>query len=492
MRTFVRSLLLLATLFAAFLGAARFEIDGSAKAEVHRKFFGVNSLYWIENDATRDDPRLIKALKEAKVSLVRYPGGEVADNFNWKTNTLFDPHSFPYSKGAKDARARMDFDEFMAWIRKFGAEPVIVVNLEEGFVEGDLEKAANLAAEWVRYANIEKGYGVKYWEIGNESYHLGTRYALRSKEYAAALRLFSKKMKAVDPTIKIGANGPWDYRATPIIDTLPESQVRYLRSLKTTKEKKRFRKRFKQTFVYSKKYPSWWEVVAGEAADAFDFAAIHQYTGHRKSDRDLLKPMRCERAVRDLRRFLREVSGKEYAIALTEYNVAAKSGERLSASALSLTLAEMMANYLNAGVELANYWPMRLKSKRALFTLKNSKRPPYYVFKAYSTLTDKYVLNVRGRDRFVYAFATGDEARSQITLFLINRTDAPQKAQVRLPGRYIIAESYRIDKTDLRLKKLQGCCCTDEPQGIWSFELDPLSLTIYKFNLIKHNQNLNL
>jgi alpha-L-arabinofuranosidase len=30
------------------------------------------------------------------------------------------------------------------------------------------------AVEWVRYANVVKGYGVKYWELGNESYLLGT------------------------------------------------------------------------------------------------------------------------------------------------------------------------------------------------------------------------------------------------------------------------------------------------------------------------------
>ena len=63
----------------------------------------------------------------------------------------------------------MDFDEFIAWKNSFGSEAIIVVNLENGFVENDLEKAADLAAEWVRYANIEKNYGIKYWEIGNES-----------------------------------------------------------------------------------------------------------------------------------------------------------------------------------------------------------------------------------------------------------------------------------------------------------------------------------
>ncbi len=32
---------------------------------------------------------------------------------------------------------------------------------------------AEEAAGWVRYANVTKGYGIKYWEIGNENYGNG-------------------------------------------------------------------------------------------------------------------------------------------------------------------------------------------------------------------------------------------------------------------------------------------------------------------------------
>jgi hypothetical protein len=65
------------------------------------------------------------------------------------------------------------------------------------------------AAEEVHYANVKKAYGFKYWEIGNENYgtwefdnntrpHDPVTYATRFKDYAS-------QMKAVDPTIKIGA-----------------------------------------------------------------------------------------------------------------------------------------------------------------------------------------------------------------------------------------------------------------------------------------------
>ncbi|HZZ59042.1 MAG TPA: alpha-L-arabinofuranosidase, partial [Opitutaceae bacterium] len=65
------------------------------------------------------------------------------------------------------------------------------------------------AAAWVQYANVTKKYGVKYWEVGNEIYgtwendtntrpHDPVTYATRFQQFVTA-------MKAVDPTIKVGA-----------------------------------------------------------------------------------------------------------------------------------------------------------------------------------------------------------------------------------------------------------------------------------------------
>ncbi|MDX2682608.1 hypothetical protein PV333_41195 [Streptomyces sp. NY05-11A] len=48
----------------------------------------------------------------------------------------------------------------MGTVRAAGAQPVITVNYGSG--------TPDEAAAWVRYANITKGYGIKYWEVGNE------------------------------------------------------------------------------------------------------------------------------------------------------------------------------------------------------------------------------------------------------------------------------------------------------------------------------------
>ena len=99
-----------------------------------------------------------------------------------------------------------DFDTYMGTVRAAGAQPIIIVNYGSSTPDD--------AAAWVRYANVTKGYGAKYWEIGNEVYgngeygatcetdnhssHSATTYATNLLQYVSA-------MKAVDPSIKVGA-----------------------------------------------------------------------------------------------------------------------------------------------------------------------------------------------------------------------------------------------------------------------------------------------
>ena len=94
----------------------------------------------------------------------------------------------------------------MAGAKKTGAQPIVIANYGTGTAEE--------AAGWVHYANKTKKYGVKYWEIGNENYgngHYGTAWEAdhhpdkSPNAYATAVVQYAAAMKAVDPTIKIGA-----------------------------------------------------------------------------------------------------------------------------------------------------------------------------------------------------------------------------------------------------------------------------------------------
>lgn len=90
-----------------------------------------------------------------------------------------------------------DFEAYMRWIRNYpGAIPLICVNYGTGTPEE--------AAAWIRYANKVKGYGIKRWQVGNESsgeWEEGG--SVTARQYAERFVKFSRAMRAADPTIEI-------------------------------------------------------------------------------------------------------------------------------------------------------------------------------------------------------------------------------------------------------------------------------------------------
>lgn len=142
-------------------------------------------------------PHAIVLLRNAGISAVRYPGGSYGDGYHWQTHTV---------EGGGYVAPNTDFDGYVATVRAAGSQPIVIANYGSG--------TAQEAAEWVRYANITKGYGIRYWEIGNEIYgngHYGAQWELDNhpskspRTYATHLVEYASAMKAVDPTIKTGA-----------------------------------------------------------------------------------------------------------------------------------------------------------------------------------------------------------------------------------------------------------------------------------------------
>jgi hypothetical protein len=91
-----------------------------------------------------------------------------------------------------------DFESFMAMARSFApaATPLVTVNFSTG--------SPAEAAAWVHYANVVKGYGIHYWEIGNEEDGAWeTGGPLNARDYARRYIEFYQAMKAADQTILI-------------------------------------------------------------------------------------------------------------------------------------------------------------------------------------------------------------------------------------------------------------------------------------------------
>lgn len=159
---------------------------------------------------------VIDLVKELKVPVVRYPGGNFVSGFNWED-----------SVGPKETRpARLDLawfttetnevglQEFDGWLKKADAELMLAVNLGT--------RGADAARNLVEYCNHEKGscwsdlrrshgkeepYNVKTWCLGNEMdgpWQMGQKTAY---EYGRLANETAKMMRWVDPSIELVACG---------------------------------------------------------------------------------------------------------------------------------------------------------------------------------------------------------------------------------------------------------------------------------------------
>jgi alpha-L-arabinofuranosidase len=158
------------------------------------RWFGANTAVW---EDTFDSADSMSLLDEMGITTLRYPGGSFADEYHWESN---------YIVGSSYEGWPTAFTNFVQIATNLADVNVfITVNYGTG--------TTNEAADWVRSANITNQCGFKYWEVGNENYfdnevdqntnppyqaHDPWTYAMRFCSYYTA-------MKAVDPTIKIGA-----------------------------------------------------------------------------------------------------------------------------------------------------------------------------------------------------------------------------------------------------------------------------------------------
>ncbi len=214
---FVKATVVLTILLAVRPVWAVVQVDGAAVLkDTTSHSVGININYLMDDDHNRNAARpTVAALKDMGVRVMRYPGGEKSDSYFWSrapyeaAHPTYVANTAIYPAVNADLTYKddpLDFDEYMAIVKETRAEPYLVVAYGPlgGYKPGTtLDTLIQNAVEWVRYANITKKYGVKYWEIGNENWNSG----IAPQQVAEAVVKFSSAMKAVDPTIQIGASG---------------------------------------------------------------------------------------------------------------------------------------------------------------------------------------------------------------------------------------------------------------------------------------------
>ena len=383
---------------------APLKMGSEAVGKVDRKFFGSNFLYWLENRATLADSKIETMVKALPLTLLRYPGGTVADNFHWATTQLDNPNRFPFITPA-EAPDMSTFDDFMAFCRRTGAEPIVVVNTESWMLHDDAEGGIREAVEWVRYCKTN-GYKVKYWEIGNETYW---HPVMTAREYGALAKRYSQAMKAADPSIIVSANGHWDLNQAGAKERFPQEEWasirRRLASIAGSADDKAAKKYIEDTRGANQSDEKWWNNVLEECGMDIDMLSVHWYFN--KNNVPFI-----DKKLVELKEFAKAKTGRDYILCISEYNCNSENQNN------GWGLAEGVCRMLNAGVTMANFWPMRMggePSRRSLLTNDDRKEPlyPYLILKMFSDNFNGDIVKCSSTEN-LFLFATKSD--SQITL----------------------------------------------------------------------------
>ena len=160
-------------------------------------------------------------IKELKVPMIRYPGGNFVSGYNWEDGT-----------GDKSKRPRkmelawnsietneVGIDEFQEWAKRADSDIMMAVNLgtrgaddARNLVEYCNSETDTYYADMRRKNGFDKPFGIKLWCLGNEmdgDWQIGTK---RANEYGRLACETAKLMKMVDPSIELvacGSSGPF-------------------------------------------------------------------------------------------------------------------------------------------------------------------------------------------------------------------------------------------------------------------------------------------
>ncbi len=417
-------------------------------SKISHDFWGSNFLYWIEDDKSLANDKLAYLLKEMPCAILRYPGGTVADNFHWKTATLDNVNMFPFESGESES----NFEEFMAFCKKAGAEPMLVVNTQSWFLKGKVDEGAEYAADWVKYCK-EKGYTVRYWEIGNETYW---HPVMTAREYGALVVKYSEAMKKVDPDIIISANGHWDVNMVGTKErTDKQFLAKFFELIKTADEKEQAKlmKEGKEMLVeknITKGEEKWWNDVLDVCGNHIDMISIHWYF-HKNITKNI------DLKLNELKGFVTEkMQGKQYKWGMTEYNCNTDNdAERV------LGFAEGVCKFLNFGFDVTNFWPTRIGGleHRSMFSLQSIEpQYPYQILQLLSKELRGNMVSCSITENF-NTFASVSE--NQITVVLTgssleNETDV----MIEIPNLYgtkkVSATRYTSKSTDKRTVTIQS------------------------------------
>jgi len=165
-------------------------------------------------------PDLLDAISGLKPPVIRWPGGCFASAYRWKQGVgpQHERKVHPISIWDQQDVYSFGTDEFVLLCKAVKAEPLIVVNIgtPQWMGQGREKEFEREVLDWLEYCNGPESskwgsvrakhghaqpYGVKYWEIDNETWHMG------AEMYSDWVRRLAEVMREKDPSIQLAACG---------------------------------------------------------------------------------------------------------------------------------------------------------------------------------------------------------------------------------------------------------------------------------------------
>ncbi len=164
---------------------------------------------------------VLELIREMHVPIIRYPGGNFVSGYNWLDGVG------PVQKRPRELDKAWDSietnqvgtNEFLAWCKEVGTEPLMGLNLGTGTPEQ--------AAALVEYCNVQQGtywsdlrrqhgisdpWNVTHWCLGNEMDGPWQIGHMRATEYGMKAADAARQMRYVDHNLKLiacGSSGPF-------------------------------------------------------------------------------------------------------------------------------------------------------------------------------------------------------------------------------------------------------------------------------------------
>ena len=333
--------------------------------------YGTNYGPWLVVTVDVQDEFLASGL-----TFLRFPGGRHGDSNDIKTYHI---------------------DQLFDLADQIEAEVTISVRLLGGTPEE--------AAEVVRYVNVEKELGVRYWSIGNEP---SLYIDLQGEEewdtafYNEQWRIFAEAMEAVDPSIAfIGPN---------IHQFVAEESARPKDPLGN----------------------DWMAEFLKANGDVVDVVSIHRYpfptsrVDPLPSIDDLrFNTREWEEIIPALREEIREVTGRDMPIGVMEINSNWSNASLGDATPDSYYNAiwwgDVLGRMINHEVDMVTHFALQHKTSGWGMLGRTEPRPTYFVYRMYQHMGDDLLFSETDDDLISVVAARRDDGA--LTIMLINLGD---------------------------------------------------------------------